>query len=320
MNTNSDSPHNGAADRCNRAWLRAYNKEIADYRRRDDDTLPRHQSRRRRLSTRHAAALRLPEHLRLHRLHRSCVDHSGRRSHVPRSVLSPSPKSPVTAGPFEPASQQILPSEQRSSKGGQALTQSPRGASPMTSGKYAAEPHANESGARTKGGQIENEKGLGIQLEEAPEHGKKVNVPRNWCKVHLTLFIINRNSSKVASRKQRYSEGKTAFLRAKSTFSRVFWPFFRPSHRPRSTAPTAPHSPSAWSHRRSSPSPAARRMTTLGELSRVPHPRRVFVFAPRVGTPHHSFVPHSRSVSRSASTCSSAASSSSATFHCRRIL
>jgi len=30
MNTTSDSPQNAAVDRCNRAWLRAYNKEIAE--------------------------------------------------------------------------------------------------------------------------------------------------------------------------------------------------------------------------------------------------------------------------------------------------
>jgi hypothetical protein len=28
MNTTSDSPQNDAVDRCNRAWLRAYNKEL----------------------------------------------------------------------------------------------------------------------------------------------------------------------------------------------------------------------------------------------------------------------------------------------------
>jgi hypothetical protein len=30
MTTNSDSPQNEAVDRCNRAWLRAYNKELAN--------------------------------------------------------------------------------------------------------------------------------------------------------------------------------------------------------------------------------------------------------------------------------------------------
>jgi hypothetical protein len=30
MNTTSDSPQNDAVDRCNRAWLRAYNKEVAN--------------------------------------------------------------------------------------------------------------------------------------------------------------------------------------------------------------------------------------------------------------------------------------------------
>jgi hypothetical protein len=29
MTTNSDSPQNGAVDRCNHAWQRAYNKEVA---------------------------------------------------------------------------------------------------------------------------------------------------------------------------------------------------------------------------------------------------------------------------------------------------
>ncbi len=39
MNTNSDSPQNEAVDRCNRAWQRAYNKEVADIDE-DDDTYP----------------------------------------------------------------------------------------------------------------------------------------------------------------------------------------------------------------------------------------------------------------------------------------
>jgi len=30
MNTNSDSPQNEAVERCNRAWQRAYNKELAN--------------------------------------------------------------------------------------------------------------------------------------------------------------------------------------------------------------------------------------------------------------------------------------------------
>ena len=39
MNTNSDSPQNDAVERCNRAWQRAYNKEVADIDE-DEDTYP----------------------------------------------------------------------------------------------------------------------------------------------------------------------------------------------------------------------------------------------------------------------------------------
>jgi|HubBroStandDraft_5_1064220.scaffolds.fasta_scaffold85983_1 hypothetical protein len=164
MNTNSDSPQNDAVERCNRAWQRAYNKEVADIDE-DEDTYPAKKAGNaayRRAMPPLSGYQNICDFI-------ACVTNAlvlDAIAACDAKRLLAAAKIAITAVRSEPAP----PKNKRPelSKDGQELLK----AAPELSNdspQIPGEPDANESGARTKGGQIENEKGLGIQLEEALE-------------------------------------------------------------------------------------------------------------------------------------------------------